>query len=493
MDTLPFLEKPSEAAMIVFENETITKWMLTSKNRWTIGRQCPANYPDISLKSDIAGRKHGELIYVSNEWFFMDMGSINGTYYNGEKIRDRINGKIKPVLLNNGDILRIDADDLNNPDERGILMIFTTDSIYDRWVKCSLNKNKTYYIGRDFKECDIVLNMPYISKKHASITFLNEKYYLSDCGSLAGTWLNEKILTNEEYLKEKDKISICNFHMIFTGSSIIYNEIKNTKKAGEKVIIKADINTKKVPSNTDKHGKKELIRDVHLEIKEGSLIALLGGSGAGKTTVMNCINGMDIKGVDGKVLFNGEDLYKNFSRLKFFIGSVPQEEVFHPMLTVEEELNAAAVMRLPSDTSNKEIKRRVDKTIKQLGLWQVRKSKICKCSGGEKKRVNIAIELVAERKILCLDEPDAGLDPGMKRELFTILQRLAHEEGKSILVIIHDISDIDLFDQIIMMTKLDNVGRLAFSGTPDEGIEYFGTDIKKAYMLLSNNPEKYVK
>ena len=247
-----------------------------------------------------------------------------------------------------------------------------------------------------------------------------------------------------------------------------------------------------VPNNSG-IGEKELIRDVKVEVKEASLVALLGGSGAGKSTVMNCLNGMETKGVTGTIEYQGVDLLKNFERMKYLIGSVPQEQVFHPSLTVESELKHAAKRRLPGDTKRKEINAHVDLAIEQLKLTNIRKNKICKCSGGEQKRVNIGIELVADRQLLCLDEPDAGLDPGTKKELFTILRNLAHEEDKSILVIIHDVSDIDLFDQIIMMTKVDNVGRLAFSGTPDEARKYFGVDIKEAYGLLAECPEKYVE
>ncbi len=76
--------------------------------------------------------------------------------------------------------------------------------------------------------------------------------------------------------------------------------------------------------------------------------------------------------------------------------------------------------------------------------------------------MNIGIELVADRLLLCLDEPDAGLDPASKRELFTILRDLAHKRDKSVIVIIHDVAEIALFDKVIMMAKIDNVGRLAF-------------------------------
>lgn len=94
--------------------------------------------------------------------------------------------------------------------------------------------------------------------------------------------------------------------------------------------------------------------------------------------------------------------------------------------------------------------------------------------------------------MLCLDEPDAGLDPGNKRKLFETLRDLAHKEGKSILTIIHDVSDIELFDKVIIMNKVDNIGRLAFAGTPEEARKHFGADIKNVYELMKENPEKYV-
>lgn len=500
MQTEAYLSVKSQASLVVLEEGQIKTYYLGNKIRWKFGRECPGNVPDIPVNSTIVGRKHGEFACIEGEWYFIDGGSLNGTYCNGEKIEKNEATQFK---LCNGDILRVDSKNLNTPDDRGLWMMFVTEELGNNWLSYKLNPEKTVTIGRSEEESDIVLLFPYISRKHAVIKYSDGRYYVSDCDSTAGTWLNGERIGANVLLREKDKISICNFHFIFTGNVLIYNVKRNKGEKVEKIeivdkdviiptILEAHIDTKKVPNNSGS-GEKELIRDVHLQVKEGSLVALLGSSGAGKTTVMNCLNGMDLKGVKGTVKFRGEDLFQNFQRLKYLIGSVPQEEVFHPMLSVEEELKEAAIIRLPSDTKKKEIKEQVDKTIKQLGLEGVRKSKILKCSGGEKKRVNIAIELVAERELLCLDEPDAGLDPGMKKELFTILQNLAHEGGKSILVIIHDVSDIDMFDQIIMMAKVDNVGRLAFSGTPKEAKEFFGTSIKEAYSLLSNNPEKYIK
>ena len=108
-------------------------------------------------------------------------------------------------------------------------------------------------------------------------------------------------------------------------------------------------------------------------------------------------------------------------------------------------------------------------------------------------RVNVGIELVADRDLLCLDEPDQGLSPNYKHELFEIMRNLAHTYGKTVLSIIHDVSEIDMFDQVVMLAKVDGVGRLAFSGTPEEAREYFGVDIRDAYALLERDPKRFVK
>ena len=374
-------------------------------------------------------------------------------------------------------------------------MLFLTDLIQRPWAHYSMLDRKQVRIGRK-ENCEIVLPLPYVSACHGEITEREGHYYLSDCGSRAGTWLNGERIEQPVRLWEKDRISICDCHFIFTGSGLLY-EPRNGEHSGGtspgNVILRADIKTKTVWDQSG-HGKKELIRDVKLEVQSSQLVALLGGSGAGKTTVMNCINGMDQNGVDGQVFYQEEDLYRNFERLKCLIGSVPQDNVLHEMLTVEQELRDAAVLRLPKDTESKEIQRQVSETLSALNLTQKRKTVIKKLSGGERKRVNIGIELVADREFLCLDEPDAGLDPLAKKELFLTLRKLAHEKGKSILVIIHDVSEIDLFDQIIMMAKVDGVGRLAFAGPPAQAREHFGVkDLSESYVVISKDPKRYIR
>lgn len=495
------LYKPvvTAGSLIILENGQIKRYALDRKTQWTMGRLSPNNYPDIPLRSSIASRMHGYFECMNGRWYYIYTGSKNSTFYNETILRTERIGSCTPQLLNNGDVIRIDYANLNTPDPRGVWILFTTDYVEDEWSTYSLLNKQSVFIGRNPEMCDFVLkDVPYISSKHAQIIYRDGAHYIGDCDSLSGTWVNGKRIKDPVQLKEKDKISLCDCHFIYSSGKLICNRriyIRRRSDEARRIILKANIRSKKVINNSGKdRGMKEIVRNVHLEVREGSLVALLGSSGAGKTTVMNCLNGMDRTGVDGQVLFYNEDLYRNFERMKFFIGSVPQQNVVHPMLTVEEELREAAIIRLPADMTGREIQERVEDTLQALGLEAVRKSRIHKLSGGEQKRVNIGIELVADRCLLCLDEPDAGLDPETKKELFTLLRELAHKKKKSILVIIHDVTEIDLFDQVILMTKYNNVGCLAFSGSPKDARAYFGVEnFRDVYGVVAQNPSKYVK
>lgn len=364
----------------------------------------------------------------------------------------------------------------------------------------SLDGRDRVVIGRK-TGADLHTARAHLASEHAEITQRGGIYYLTDLGSDAGTYLNDERVVGTVALKPEDRISMADVNMLFTGGKVLYDKGYSESKTGDfrarsadgrPPVLKANIRTKQVRHHSGV-GMKELIRDVNLELREGTLVALLGTAGAGKSTVMNCLNGMDLAGVQGSVIYRGVDLMRDFERMKYMIGSVPQKKVFHPAFTPEEEFRQSAILRLPADTSNKEIKRRVDKTLEMLSMTGVRKSRNSTLSGGEQTRVNVGIELVADRDLLCLDEPDQGLSPNYKHELFVIMRNLAHDYGKTVLSIIHDVSEIDLFDQVIMLAKVDGVGRLAFSGTPAEARKYFGVDIRDAYALLEREPERFVK
>jgi ABC-type multidrug transport system ATPase subunit/pSer/pThr/pTyr-binding forkhead associated (FHA) protein len=449
----------------------------------------------------IVSRVHGWLKHIDDEWYYVENpDNMNGTFLNGTLLEKSAAGGRKPRIIKSGDVLRIDNKDLNHVSKDGVLMLFTTQPTDGAWTTFSLIGRASTVIGRD-ANCDIVESLPYLSAKHAKITFAEGRYYLSDCGSKAGTFLNGRPVEGSELLRERDYISICDCNYFFLGNRLLFKKsdrvqeqanLRQTSPCERPVILRADIETKRVRNNSGS-GMKELIRDIHLEIRQGTLVALLGTAGAGKSTVMNCLNGMDLEGVQGSVLYRGVDLMKHFDQMKHLIGSVPQKKIFHPAFTPEKEFRIAARKRLPADMTDREIEERVDKTLEMLSMNGVRKNRNSKLSGGEQTRVNVGIELVADRDILCLDEPDQGLSPNYKHELFQIMRSLAHDSGKSVLSIIHDVSEIDVFDQVIMLAKVGGVGRLAFSGTPAEAREFFGVDIRDAYALLEREPERFVR
>ena len=287
-----------------------------------------------------------------------------------------------------------------------------------QWDDFSLEGRKSIVIGRK-EGCDLVADRAYLSAEHAKITAENGGHYLTDCGSAAGTYVNGSKVSGKVALKERDQISMGDCNYIYSDGRLVFakNDSDTTRSVLRKldpgrrpVVLRADIQTKQVKNNSGA-GMKELIRDIHLDVKEGTLVAMLGTAGVGKSTVMNCLNGMDLIGVQGSVNYRGVDLVHNFEQMKYLIGSVPQDKIFHPAFTPEEEFTQAAILRLPGDTSKKEIKSRVDKTLEMLSMNGVRKNRNSKLSGGEKTRVNVGIELVADRDLLCLDEPDQGLSP----------------------------------------------------------------------------------
>lgn len=487
------------AHLIILDCDRLQILPLTGKDTLLIGRNGPAN-PDIALHSSIASREHGWLRRHNGIWYYLDNpANTNGTFHNGIKIPR--SGVVHSVALSTGDALRIDSANPNTINKDSVLILFSTVREEGQWTFLSIQDKDTVTIGRD-PASDIVEPYPYISAKHARIQNRNGVYYISDCKSRAGTFLNGKPVTAPTPLRPKDCISICGRNIFFMGSQLLYAAVQPAQQRAARagmpmnnrpVVLQANIRSKIVKSNTGS-GTKELIRNINLQVREGSLVALLGSAGAGKTTVMNCLNGMELTGVQGSVIYRNVDLTRNFDQMKHMIGSVPQTKTFRPNFTPRWEFYIAAKKRLPADTSTKEINDRVEQTLNMLHIQGVSNSRNRKLSGGEQTRVNIGIELVADRDLLCLDEPDQGLSPNYKHELFGILRNLAHNNGKSILAIVHDVSEIDMFDQVIMLGKLDGVGQLAFSGTPEEARKYFGvTDIAHVYRLLEDHPERYIR
>ena len=220
---------------------------------------------------------------------------------------------------------------------------------------------------------------------------------------------------------------------------------------------------------------KTLIRDIHLSIPPGRMVLLLGGSGAGKTVFLNAICGYEK--ADASVLLGGTDIYKHYKKMQYQIGYAPQQDTMRGKDTIYGTLMDTAKLRLPKDALPSERKARVDKVLDIFGLTPSRTHLVEKLSGGQRKRVSIAMELLSNPALFILDEPDSGLDGVMARELMEQLRAVA-DQGKIVIVITHTPDRVvDLFDDVIVLAKDDRrVGRLAFYGSVEEARAFFGRD-----------------
>lgn len=218
--------------------------------------------------------------------------------------------------------------------------------------------------------------------------------------------------------------------------------------------------------------KRYLLRDIHMNITPNKMVLLLGGSGAGKTTFLNAITGYEK--ANAKVSLNGIDIYKNFNRMKYEIGFVPQQDLIRYEDTVQKTLLDAASLRLPTEYSSKEKVQRVKEVLEIFGLTPVRNNLVTKQSGGQKKRISIATEFISDPSLFILDEPDSGLDGILARELMERLHEISRQ-GKIVMVITHTPDRvIDLFDEVIVLGKDANrTGRLVFHGSIEKAREFF--------------------
>jgi len=218
-----------------------------------------------------------------------------------------------------------------------------------------------------------------------------------------------------------------------------------------------------------------LLKDIALNIPEKSLVLLLGGSGSGKTTMINAVIGYEK--ADATILLNGENVYTNEEVVKHNIGFVPQQNLVRGKDTVLRTIDDAAKIRLPNSVSRKDKREKISEVLDLLGLSSGKAGLVSKKSGGQLRRICIATELITDPELFVLDEPDSGLDGAISREIFLRLRKIA-DDGRIVIVITHTPDRvIDLFDKVIILARdSDRVGRLCFYGAPQEAREFFERD-----------------
>ena len=235
--------------------------------------------------------------------------------------------------------------------------------------------------------------------------------------------------------------------------------------------------------------KRCLLRDIHLSVPTGHMVLLLGGSGAGKTTFLNAITGYEK--ANARVILNGGDVYSNYDSMKYDLGFVPQQDLMRNGDTVAMTLRDAAGLRLPKTMSHKERRARIHEVLEKFGLLSVKNSLVEKLSGGQRKRLSIAMEFVSDPALFILDEPDSGLDGIVARKLFESLRSIA-DEGKIVIVITHTPDRvIDLFDDVMVLAKdAGRTGRLAFYGSIEDAYDFFGKRSMEGILLSINQKDE---
>ncbi len=234
----------------------------------------------------------------------------------------------------------------------------------------------------------------------------------------------------------------------------------------------------------------QLLDDVSFTVFSGEVVALVGPSGAGKTTLLNAIAGI-APADSGNVLLDGHSFHSLLANDKSIVGIVPQDDVVHAELTVEESLFYAARLRFPGDVDAETIRGRVDSVLAELGIDHIAKSRIGDAdrrgiSGGQRKRVNLGQELLTQTtKVLFLDEPTSGLDPQTAQDIVSLVRQLA-DDGRIVFLVTHDVtpSVLSMVDHLLVLAP---GGRLAWFGPPEQACAWFG--VRSADEIFARLPD----
>ena len=438
------------------------------RTRLTIGRN-PDN--DIVIQSKIISGTHGKFKIDRGRLLYADLNSVNGTIVDADGYRQKLRGNQRYRQLKSGNMLRIQPHDSRV--DNSILILYTSGRTEGAWINFPMLSTETK-IGRESNN-EIVLSSPTVSRTHAVITRRGEQFFMSDNRSINGVFVNGSRIFANYQLKEKDVIQIANHTLIYTNGKIFY---KN-------VVQGINIEIHNLNKIVD-HGRKKILDDVNGTIESNEFVAIVGGSGAGKTTLMNAISGFDEK-ITGDVFFNGIRVKEHFNQLKSLIGYVPQEDIIYENLTLKKMLYYTAKLKMPPDTSRQEIDKRIQDVLKMVELEAHQNTYIRKLSGGQKKRASIAVELLADPSLFFLDEPTSGLDPGTEQKLMITLNKLSKSQGKTIVMVTHTTQSLQLCDRVIFMGR---GGRLCFAGTTDQAKQFFQTDnLVDIYNMITDKPE----
>jgi len=420
---------------------------------WVIGA---SESCDLRVASPYVSGRHCRLDHERGQWFLEDLGSTNGTFVNGNRVVGRTPVK-KTDAITLGRSVAMPWPAAEAPRPRAVAA--STPQLGLKAVRLP-PVGQVLVIGRA-PDCDVVLDFPMVSARHASIEHIDGGWLVRDLGSTNGTFVAGRRITDAVEVRSGDVIALGSYRLTLAtdGRSMLEHDRRGTA-AIEATHVTVDVNGRRV------------IGDISLVVRPGELVAIMGPSGAGKTTLLSTLVGCQ-RPSQGSVLIGSTDLYNHFDELRGQVGYVPQDDIMHADLTVAQALWFSARLRLPRDYSNAEIRERVAAVIAQLGLTGTEHTRIGSAdrrgiSGGQRKRVNVAMELITDPPMLVLDEPTSGLSSTDALSVIRLLRGLA-DTGKAIVLTIHQpsVEILKLLDGLAVIARdesTNNVGTLVWYG-----------------------------
>jgi ABC transport system ATP-binding/permease protein len=319
----------------------------------------------------------------------------------------------------------------------------------------------SFFIGNQF-ECDVLIDDDLETPWQCRIDTTPQGYFLRPEGCPYPIWVNEKRIHGSQYIGLEDRIRVRNTLITWDAESEFFKIQDSSLQR-----VKGQQLSFAFPDGT------VAVDEVSFDVQRGELTGILGPSGSGKSTLLNLINGF-MPPQEGQVVIDGYDLHGNFQRFRDRMGYVPQDDLLFENLTVFENLYFNARLRYPDGTND--LKALVNSVLRDIGLYEKRDLRVGSpehkvLSGGQRKRLNIGLELLGDYDLLMLDEPTSGLSSKDSERLLRLIRQLA-SRGKMVFVVIHQPSSrlYAMFDKMIV---LDRGGRLAFFGPAVEAIDYF--------------------
>jgi ABC-type multidrug transport system ATPase subunit/pSer/pThr/pTyr-binding forkhead associated (FHA) protein len=432
-------------------------WTTLNKDVTLIGRDHMAEVRLPTFLGFVSIR-HAEIRRAPAGFQIVDLGSRNGTRVNGQLLVPN-----QPFPLGDGCVIRLGDDQL------GVSVGLTfhasaaapapAPGFTVRAAAATAIQRDIVTLGRS-ADNQVVLAGPTVSRHHARLERQGNGVWLEDLHSAHGSYVNGQRITRVQ-LQFGDLVQIASHLFIYQHDGLRRYDSQGMRV--DVVDLHEEVRTRQ--------GPLRILDDIDLTVLPREFVGLVGASGAGKSTLLEALVG--IRPAQGQVLLNGRSLYREIHRLRAELGYVPQADILHTALTVERALDYSAELRLPPDTTPPERQKRIAAVLDTVGLNTdvIRRTRIGQLSGGQRKRVSIAAELLADPKLFLLDEPTSGLDPGLEKKMMHTLRQMA-DEGRTIILITHATANLIQVDHVAFLAQ----GQLVYFGPPAAALPFFEVD-----------------